>query len=230
MRIHRLDIRGRDRDRRTPLTLRAAAPALLLLALLVGCGPSQELLDARADLRDAADRIETLRQENVELQNQIFDLQQLVQRLRGLEDKRMEYLFLTERISLGRFTGGVDTDDTPGDDVIRALLQPIDQHGSPLKAAGEITVEVYDLDREPPDHRICRRTIPPAEASTYWSGGFLTSHYAIDCPLPPDQRNPQLTVRAVFVEYLTGNRFTDQRTVDITLTPTPLPATQPAAD
>ncbi len=190
--------------------LLAAAAAL---AGAGGCTWVGESARLQAEL-DAA------HQREGELQATIAAQEKLIAGLRGLGDKRLEKLFHVEQIELGRYTGGVDTDDQPGDDAIKVYLRPMDRDGSTIKAAGDVTIQLYDLAEPPESNLIGEYKWSVDELSRQWSSGFMTYHFSFVCPWRADPpKHEEITVRVTFTDYLTGRTFSEQKACTITLPP-----------
>jgi len=200
---------------KVPGLLLGIAAALVPVAL--GCeGPSQEI-PLREQLRDKNVRILELRRENLALRNKLQQQGQQLKTLLALGESRLEVIPHVATIKLGRYSGGIDTDGKPGDDAVKVYLTPIDQYGSPIKAAGDVTIQLYDLSAEPAHNLLGEYKWSAEEVMEHWAGGFITWHYRFVCPLrsgPPAQR--QITVRAIFVEYLTGKTFSAQGVLKVT--------------
>jgi len=130
----------------------------------------------------------------------------------------MDKLFTVERIELGRYTAGVDLDKKPGDDGVRVYLQPIDRGGDLVKAAGSISVQLFDLSR-PEKNLIGRCDVPADAAGKLWFGGLGRSHYRFDVRWTTPPAAPEVTVRASFTDLLTGKTFTAQKTCKVTPAP-----------
>ncbi len=198
--------------------------AFVLALAAGGCDPagSGEGLSAQLD---------KAKRENVKLREQAAGLQQDLKardehivRLQGLGGKRMALLFTVAKIKLGR-TSGVNLDQAPGDDGVRVYLKTIDRDGHAVKAAGDVTVQLFDLAAGAPRNLLERHDFPAADAAKHFSGGFLMNQYRFDCPFksgPP--KRPELTVRVTFTDYLTGQTFTAQKVIDLAL---PAATTQP---
>ena len=184
----------------------------------VGCAPPAGPEALRKELIEARREINRLEKVNKSLRSLAAERQEQVEKLQMLGPKRMEMLFHVERIELGRYTGGVDRDGRPGDDSIRIFLRPIDQDGSVLKAAGEATVELYDLAAAPGEKLVGKRSWSVGELRKQWASGFISYHYSLECPWaagPP--AHDEITVRVTFVDYLTGKTFTAQKLCKIEL-------------
>lgn len=220
---------------------RAAAAAAVLAAstvcfLVSGCGkPELPRLDANTLLE-----IEQLRTTNQDLRKRVRGLEEQVSTLQTLGDKRIENLYLVQRIRLGASTGGVGLDKDAGDDGVKATIEPIDQHGSILKAAGAAKVQVFDLALPEGSNLLAECVYDANTAAKNWIGGMFGGYYSFQCPWragPPIHN--ELTVRAEFTEYLTGKTYTAQKVIKVDLTPmnknhpvippATAPATAPAA-
>ncbi len=173
---------------------------------------NQQWLDA---LRDNSD----LTRRNAQLHETIRRQNEQIVTLQALGDKRLDKLFHVSSIEIGRHSGGVNTDGRVGDDVVKVYLQPIDQFGHVIKAAGEATVQLFDLAEPPPQNLIGEYHWPVDELGKQWAGGFVgSSQFTLTCPWPAGPpAHDQITIRAVFVDYLTGRTFTAQKVVKISL-------------
>ncbi|MHC4982314.1 MAG: hypothetical protein ACYTF6_03995 [Planctomycetota bacterium] len=146
------------------------------------------------------------------LQTTRAEQREQIRTLQGLGEKRLERLYHVTAIRLGRYTGGIDTDGKPGHEGIKVYLQPIDQHGSVIKAAGDVEIQLYDLAKPAEKNLIGKYTWPVDEAAKQWSSGFVTYHYGFVCPWknePP--KHEEITVRVQFTDYLTGKTFAAQK-------------------
>jgi hypothetical protein len=206
----------------------ACIVALLASAwALSGCetGPS-ELDTLRDKLDQSRDNNQELRLRVEGLEERLAQQTEQIRILQELGPKRLDYLFSVDRISLGRYTGSYRPRDGEYDSGVRVYLEPIDQYGSVIKAAGEVTVELFDLAQPEGSTRLGNFRFPVEEIRQHWASGFLTYHYNFDCPWP-DNAPPahgQITVRVTFVHYLTGKSFVSQRVVDVKLSPAVVPA------
>ena len=209
----------------------ALVAAVLVGAISGGCATvtvsKDELARLRAERQAAIDQAERLGEENRQLQAQLRQRQEQIDSLLALGPKRLDALNRIARIRLGRFTGGADTDDSdgkPGDDAVKVYLEPIDQDGSVVKAAGEVTVQLFDLAAKADANRIATHTWKVEDLAKCWSGGFLGGRYSLTCAWKAPPAHAEITVRVAFTDYLTGRHFTAQKLCKIDL---PAPATQP---
>lgn len=185
-----------------------------------GCMVSQNTYDKLA-YKLSVSQIEQEKQTraNKSLQLALADKDRLIADLQALGDKRLERIFHVERITLGRYSGGVDSDDKPGDDGVRVYLRPVDQHGSTIKAAGSIRIQLYDLAATGDRSLLGTYEWSVDEAAGRWVS-FMVHHYSLDCRwrgAPPEHED--VTIRAEFLDYLTGRRFTKQIVRKVHLAP-----------
>lgn len=200
---------------------RRLSPFSLLIAAALaagGCdqqGPRADTLHAR--LLDANRQVADCRQELDDRQREIDRLHRQIADLQQIAPERMALLFPVVRVELGTGTAGENDGANTGDDGIRIHLRPIDREGSAIKATGRLTVQVYDLAADPNDNLVCERTWQPAELAGKWSTALFGGHYALKLPWKAPPAHEELTVRAEFLEYLTGKRFTTQKVVNVNL-------------
>lgn len=189
-----------------------------LAALAGGCKAPDNSLQAK---------VIAMQQENARLaddkkalQSHIDEQNKQIETLRSLGgEKRLEKLYVVKTIQLGRFTGGVGGTDEKGDHGVKVYLEPMDQHGSILKAAGEVKVEVYDLAAPPRENLVLERRFSIEEVAGQWFGGFGTYHYSFECDWQTPPRHDELTIRVEFTDYLTGQKFSAQTVAKIKMAP-----------
>jgi hypothetical protein len=211
---------------------RNAAATLLLIGcaapLLGGCFLIKKPNKANIELR----------KQNQNLQSRIKDLERQHEgdtaRIRGLEQKvgtvptlpqaRLDKLFTTHDIKLGKLTGGADLDPAkPGQEGLKIYVTPIDQAGDELKAAGTFTVEAFDVSGAQPT-TVGRWTFGAAAAREAWTSVLNRYEYVLTCPWQTPPTGPNLHLSVTFVDELTQGKFT--KTMDVTVEP-PGPATRP---
>jgi hypothetical protein len=220
----------------------------LLAAWTAGCEPTvpkakfdqlnQTWLDTLRDNRE-------LTRSNQQLGETIGRQNQQIATLQHLGDKRLEKLYYVTDLELGRRSGGIDRDGQAGDDAVIVYLQPVDREGAVIKAAGDVTIQLYDLANPPAENLIGEYHWSVDELGQTWAGGFLgSSQFSLLCPWPDGPpAHGQITIRATFTDYLTGRTFTAQKTVTVHLPGAPpasktepppsteaAPATEPASE
>lgn len=216
--------------------MRTTWPMVAMLSLLAAwCGGCQETIP-----KDKFDKlnqqwVDTLRENrdlarrNEQMEEAIGRQNDQIAQLQNLGDKRLEKLYYVTGLEMGRRSGGIDTDGKTGDDAVIVYLQPVDQYGHVIKAAGEVTLQLFDLANTPAENLIGEFRWSLDELGSTWAGGFLgNSQFSLPCPWPPNRppAHEQVTIRATFTDYLTGKAFTAQKAVTVRL-PSSLPPPPP---
>ena len=197
-----------------------AGIAMLLAAGSCGCFHDKQLAPSGDRAIRAEDEARKLRAEVERLQGELAARDRRIEDLTAMGDKRLEKLYVVQRVRLGSATGGVDLDDKPGDDAVKVFLEPVDQHGSVLKAAGSVTVQLYDLAATADENLLAEHTYDVDETARHWSSGFVSYHYSFTCPLPAGRKvGPEVTVRVEFLDYLTGKTHTVQQLCKVATAP-----------
>lgn len=200
---------------------RVAVCGLLCAVLSAGCnGLGQETATLRQENERLRREVGRLERESITNARLVTDLRTQIARLQQLGSRRLDLLYSAASLEIERLSGGYDADKLPGDDGIVVYLRPLDAVGDAIKAAGDIRIELLDLANPDGQHLIGEYIIPVHKAMEMWYGRFMTYHYTIHCPWrdgPP--RHPQITIRATFVDYLTGKELTATRQVEVQLAP-----------
>jgi len=197
-------------------TLALVLTAVMLAGLIVGC--DQVPSDVYSQLITEQKRGRHLEQDNEALGQQLLREERQMETLLALGEKRLQQLYFVDSIKLGRYSGGWDFDGDGKPDGIKVFLTPHDQYGTAIKATGAATVQLYDLAAEPDENLIAEFNWTVEEMPKEWASGFMSYHYTLDCPWgsnPP--ANDVVTVRVVFVDYLTGKTFSAQKVCEIDL-------------
>jgi hypothetical protein len=178
-----------------------------------------------------------LRKENQKLQTQIAHLNsqheadvatiQSYERNRPavptLPEDRLEKLFTTHGIMLGRLTGGDDWDPSkPGDDGLKIYAAPVDGQGDAIKAAGSFKVQAFDLD-DPAKPLIGTWTFNESQTRNLFYNHLMLYTYVLTCPWQIVPQHDHLTITVTFDDELTGREYSAQKQVEVN---TPAQATK----
>jgi hypothetical protein len=200
-----------------------------LLSIATGCGhPNVAGIAVRKENQNLRDQVATLERAREADAATIKSLESRAgaTTVPSLPAARLENLFTTHGLSLGRLTGGADLDrDKPGDEGLKIQVTPTDDDGQPFKAAGSFVVEAFDL-ASPDSPAVGKWTFDTKAARDAWVGSVLVRAYLLTCPwqqAPP--KHADITVKVTFHDELTAREFTQQKLVKIQ----PPPATQPAS-
>lgn len=121
-------------------------------------------------------------------------------------------------ITIGAGTGGVNQDNSPGDESLMVAIVPKDPDGTPIKVPAKVVVLVSEISREGRKCPIGRWDISPEQLRRTWKSGLLSSGYFI--PLqwdqPPGTNQIRITAQ---LSTLDGHTFEADK--DVTVTPLP---------
>jgi hypothetical protein len=191
---------------------------LISLVFSFGCGNAgssgkptlsqqvQQLTEQKTDLQNQLEQTKT---ENDRLKKQAESLSTLP------GDKRADAIYHLKSIKLGRYTNFYDKDKTPGATGKKNLVvyvEPIDETGDVIKAAGTIDVQLWDLNKKDSEARLAQWQIEPNELKTLWVSGMFSSSYRLSFNAAEivDKFDKPLTVKVNFTDYLSGATFTEQ--------------------
>lgn len=183
--------------------------------LLAGCNLTTDQ-PLRAELDQCKATLGEARNENKRLTEQLQRQDERILSLMALGDKRLEQLYQVTNITLGDYTGGVNTEGKDGHNAVKVYLLPMDQDGSIIKAAGSVRIQLFDLSAPADRNLIGQCDFGIDEVRKHWSSGFMTYHFSFVCPwkegVPPHE---DVTVRVEFTDYLTGKHLTTQKVVKV---------------
>jgi hypothetical protein len=154
--------------------------------------------------------LEALQQENERLRQQVETLSNLPEGV-GISD-----LYQVASVQLTRYTGLYDKDGSGQADQLCVYLRPLDTDGDVVKAAGDVTVQLWDLSGQQPDALLKTWEIPSEELRKQWFSSMMTVNYRLLFPLQTEWLDPDLslTVRVLFKDFLSGQQFTTQMPVE----------------
>lgn len=206
----------------------ALMAAFVASAALSGCRgmdfnpftQAETIKQLRAELETSQAETKAAQKSSALSQKYLALKQKRIDTLVGIGPDRLKKLYHVEAIKLGQYTGGADLDGQDGDDGVKVFLRPIDARGDTIKAAGSVTVQLYDLAAPTDKTLVAEYKWSVDEVAKAFSGGFMAYHYTFTCPwknAPP--AHAALTVRVAFVDYLTGKTFSTQKLCKVDLRP-----------
>jgi hypothetical protein len=200
------------------ITLRHWITGGILVIAAIGCDntTAERMRQLDQQIRQLNDQTDKLGKEVTAKDAVIETQRQQIATLQHLGDKRLEKLYYVTAIRIDRLTGPANYDDKPGPDGITVYIQPVDQDGHVIKAAGDIRIQLLDLANADGKHLIGEYRLDAEHARKAWYGRLMTNHYSVKCPWrsgPPAHED--ITVRVEFTDYLTGKTFRDQMVVKL---------------
>src|SRR5687768_18101498 len=126
---------------------RCSSVAILFVLAVAGCSkPDKANIALRKQVQDLESEISNLKRTRDADLAAIRALESRATTIPTLPHDRLEQVFTTHGLKIGRLTGGADADPSKqGDEVLKVYAVPTDQRGDLLKAAGSFAVDAYDL-------------------------------------------------------------------------------------
>lgn len=196
------------------LTLSAVCAA----TLAAGCQPTPEI-DLQRELDRAREQLEAKDRQLAARQSALDDCNKLLTTARAFTPDQLSKIIYPERVQIGTLSGGYSEEGRPGDEGVVVYLQPIDADDDILKVAGDIRIELFDLQMPPGQNQIGVCYYPADKVRKLWYGQLATNHFTLKCAFSTPPKHTEITVRATFVDYLTQRVMTDQKVVTIKLPP-----------
>jgi hypothetical protein len=194
----------------------------LALSGCLGSRGNVELLEAR--LRQEQDRLLVYERQLAGTQGELQIARQEADILRGqlkdlgerpLPAEYTQSVFEVRGIQFnGLMTGGRNRDGQPGDDVLVAVVTPVDEHGDLVKLAGAIELEALDLTRPESERVVARWTFSPEELRSNWRSGLFSAGYQFELPWPEPPRSEELLLHGRLVTA-DGRQFDASHTIKI---------------
>jgi hypothetical protein len=200
-------------------TIAVIRSTLLIAACLcapVGCSISVGKDPLWGQIDDKQAQINQLKAQNEKLQEENENYHKQVQTLSELDKSaRLEAMNTLDRMEIAKRTGLMDENKDGKKDTLVVYLKPFDTHGDPIKMAGRVRVELWDLNAAAEKAKLAEWDIQPEELAKLWSSTFLTSYYRLrfDVAKLIEGHQKELTVNAEFTDYVSGRVLREQATI-----------------
>jgi hypothetical protein len=193
---------------------------IFILCLLIstsGC------LEINAEQTNLSEQIDKLNEQNLQLQKQLEqkknenkELRDQVQVLSDLPvGVKGENLYHLQSIKIGHYTNLYDKNEDGKKERLIVYIQPIDEDGDIIKAAGSVDVQLWDLSKAQDRALLCEGKVQPEEIKKHWVSGLLTNYrLEFDVTGKIDEIKDPLTVKVTFTDYLTGKVFEEQKVIE----------------
>ena len=190
---------------------------LIFTFLLVGCQKSSQ-----SD-NPLLNRIEQLTQDKAQLQKELTQsnsaneqLRKQIQALSGLpENMKLDHIYCLQRVKIHRYTDLLDEDKDGKMEKLVVYVQPIDDRGDVIKAAGSVNVQLWNLNQSNGEALLGQWSVDVEELKTRWVT-FLVTNYRLTFDLAEKMESLErpLTVKVTFTDYLSGRVFNEQRVIE----------------
>ena len=187
----------------------------LTLIILAGCEDShvKNLEETNFQLQKQNQQLEKQLQDtqtaNKQLKTQVDTLSQLPAKV------RLDSLPKLQSVKITRFTNLYDKDKDGTKEKLIVYLQPIDEQGDAVKAAGAADVELWNLNKDAPNARLGKWRIEPAELKKLWFLCVAGAKYRLifDIAEVVKSFNEPLIVKVTFTDHLSGKVFEEQTVI-----------------
>jgi len=200
--------------------VRTAAVILIgvMICLNGGCesqNPKPSLTDEinalKENHRQLARQLEQTESENEQLKEQISVLS-------GFSpDIKVGNFYKLERVKITRYTNFYDKDKDGSREKLIVYLQPTDEDGDVVKAAGAVVVQLWSLGDNADKALLGEWEVGPEQLRKLWYATMLTINYRLTFDVDPAiaESKESLTVKVKFTDYLTGKVFTEQKAIKV---------------
>jgi hypothetical protein len=129
-------------------------------------------------------------------------------------------LYRLRDVMISRYSGFYDKDKNGEPDRLIVYLEPVDQAGDVVKAAGTADVQLWDLSQDPNHALLASWRKGPEELFKTWLTTLLAVNYRLVFDRPAGLPNDRpLTLKVVFTDGLTGQVLTQQRVIPPRVSP-----------
>jgi hypothetical protein len=132
-------------------------------------------------------------------------------------DVKVEDFYKLESVKITRYTNFYDKDKDGSREKLIVYLQPTDEDGDVVKAAGAVEVQLWSLGDNAKEALLGEWKVGPEQLRKLWYGTMLTINYRLVFDVDPAiaESRESLTVKVEFTDYLTGRVFTEQRAIKV---------------
>lgn len=183
---------------------------VLNLIFSVGCQEKQKIEPAASQTKAPEKSVAKLSEEVAQLTKQ-------VESLMGLnKEARTAALSTLKAVELSAKSNLYTNDTTKKKDKLVVYLKPIDDMGDAVKAAGEVNVELWNLNAKPENAMLAQWKVAPEELKTKWTSSLMSTHYKLDFDVSDKLtgKEKELTLKTQFTDYLTGRVFNSQLVIN----------------
>jgi len=188
-----------------------------MLVFALGCesagtrGPtlSQEVEQLSAEKTGLQNKVEQQQRENEQLKKAVEGLSKLP------GDKKAEEIYQLKGVKIGKYTNLYDEDKNGTRETLAVYIQPMDETGDSIKAAGAVEVQLWDLNKKESEALLGQWRVEPNEMKKKWLNSIFGGNYRLgfDAAGKVEKFDKPLTVRVVFTDYLSGRIFTEEKVI-----------------
>ena len=200
-------------------TMKAFSFILLGVCVFLAGGCDRDLAPAYqkqiADLKEQNNQLskqaEGLKEENLKLTEQVETLGALD------SGQRQKALPTLSKIAIAKRSGFVDSNEDNIKEKLVVYIKPYDSNLDAIKAAGSVTVQLWDLEKAPAKAMLKEWVVAPDELSNKWMGALMTDYYRLLFDVDPSElkASADYTIKVTFTDYISGGILKDQKVVTL---------------
>lgn len=182
-------------------------------AALCGCGSAntdsvwQQLKEQKIENDALAAQIKTLESQNSRLDTQVKTLQ-------GIDDEqRRQEIDSLVRVDISKRSGLYDKNNDGSKETLVVYVEPIDSAQDRVKAAGQVHIELWNLDAAAVQGAMLAKwDIAAADVRKLWADTVMIRGYRFQFPIDGILKGQEkdLVVKVRFVDYVMGKTFDAQ--------------------
>lgn len=189
--------------------------ALCLLAITAGCENQKA--------KPAISEKPTLQQQNDALQAQLTsykaendELKNRISTLTATGKASTSDIYDLKSVELTKYTNFYSHDKSGKEEELIAYLKPTDFQGDLIKAAGDVTIQLWDLNQTDSSALLAQWDIPADKLGEKWFSALLGTNYrfAFDITDIVKDFSKPLTVKSTFKDRLSGKTFFSQKVIE----------------
>ncbi len=185
----------------------------VVLTVLAGCGTgSARRHPLEAKVRELGMEKAQLAGQLEQSQVQVEQLKAQIKALSALPKGKDENPYVLSNVKITRYTDFYDKDGDGKREKLIVYVQPVDRDGNVFKAAGIVSVQLWDLSRPSGQALLGQWQVEPAELHKLWFDALMSTSYRLmfDAPISVETLAKPLTVQVTLTDYFTGQVFTEQ--------------------
>ena len=193
---------------------------LSVIVIAAGCGDTNNGTPRRGAV---SRQVEELRGQKAELERRLEQadkenegLKKQMEALAGLPgDKKAESIYRLKALKIGRYTNLYDEDKNGTKETLIVYVQPIDETGDVIKAAGAVDVQLWDLNKPSTEALVSQWSVAPNELRKLWVDSIALTGYRLTYGAggKVEKFDSPLTVKVTFTDYLSGRTFSEQKAI-----------------
>jgi hypothetical protein len=187
-----------------------------VLALTTGCqsdntyiAQTDQINNLKQEKAELKGLIEQLQKENDQLHNHVQVLSDLPADVKGRN------VYQLRNIKITNYTNLYDKDNNGAREKLIVYIQPIDQDGDIIKAAGAVDVQLWNLKNQTDKALLGQWRVEQDELKKLWFATLITINYRLtfDVAGIVESFDEPLTVKVTFTDYLSGKVFEAQKVI-----------------